>query len=78
MTHRRVGKLLGTLREGSTIHEPPLALKAKGVVYIAAHPDETPLLITPWGIKPLTFIRAPEPVRRAVDKAHSIHANPPR
>lgn len=74
--HRRVGKLLGTLREGSTIHEPPLALKAKGVLYVAAHPEETPRLVTPWGIQPLSFIPEPAPPLATVP-THSIPGHLP-
>ena len=71
MTHRRVGKLIGSLREGSKLHEPPMGLKEKGVVWIAVHPKDSPQLITAWGIEPLEFIKGPEPVMVPVP-SHSI------
>lgn len=74
MTHPRVGKLIGTLREGSKLHEPPAGLKAQGVVWIAAHPSGPPQLITAWGIKPLEFIKSPKPVMVTIP-SHSIGGN---
>lgn len=71
MTHPRVGKLIGSLRKGSTIAEPPAWLKDQGVVWIAVHPEETPQLVTPWGIRPLSFIPEPPAIYPTVP-THSI------
>jgi hypothetical protein len=58
---RSADKLIGTLPAGSMIHKAPIDMQAKGVLYIASHPDHPPQLITPWGIQPLVLIPEPPP-----------------
>lgn len=80
MTHPKVGRLIGTLPAGSVIHEAPMALQEKGVLYIAAHPEHPPQLITPWGFQPLVLIPEPPRVYETVI-SHSIRGvdlPPPR
>jgi hypothetical protein len=71
--HKRVGKLIGTLKAGTLVYDAPLAMQARGVMFIAAHPDEPVKLITPWGIVPLVFIPDGAPVvGSTVVGSHSI------
>lgn len=74
MTHPRIGKLIRSLPDGSKLFEPPPGLKDKGVVWIAAYPKGSPMLITAWGVTPLEFIKGPPPVMVTVP-THSIGCN---
>lgn len=69
--HRKGTRLIGSLPAGSRLWKAPQAMQEKGVLWIAAHPDHPPQIVTPWGIKPLVLVPEPEPPRSTA-ASHSI------